>query len=120
MFTFLENQTCLTIKAARTDNGSDYVNKDLTSYFESKGIDHHTTMPYTPEQSGKAERLDCTLLDNTRSVLAESGLVRSVRGEAINTANTLCNLSPTVNKDKTPRELLFQFKSGLSKFACLW
>jgi len=36
-------------RAFRTDNGGEHVTKDLKGFFESKGIIHEFTPPYSPE-----------------------------------------------------------------------
>ena len=55
-----ETQTGNRLKAIRTDRGTEYVNKELTTYFQDSGITHNTTAPYTPEQNGVAERFNRT------------------------------------------------------------
>ncbi|GJW02014.1 retrovirus-related pol polyprotein from transposon TNT 1-94 [Tanacetum coccineum] len=41
-----------TIRYIRTDNGTEFVNKDLTAYYERVGIFHQKTVPRTPQQNG--------------------------------------------------------------------
>ncbi|GJT40062.1 retrovirus-related pol polyprotein from transposon TNT 1-94 [Tanacetum coccineum] len=41
-----------TVRFVRTDNGTEFVNKDLTDYYESIGITHEKTVPRTPQQNG--------------------------------------------------------------------
>ncbi|GJZ05924.1 retrovirus-related pol polyprotein from transposon TNT 1-94 [Tanacetum coccineum] len=41
-----------TVRFVRTDNGTEFVNKDLTDYYESVGITHEKTVPRTPQQNG--------------------------------------------------------------------
>ncbi|GJZ37157.1 retrovirus-related pol polyprotein from transposon TNT 1-94 [Tanacetum coccineum] len=50
-------QVCLnkTVRFVRTDNGTEFVNKDLTDYYESIGITHEKTVPRTPQQNGVVE-----------------------------------------------------------------
>jgi transposase InsO family protein len=59
----LERQTGRQVKTVRTDRGSEYLNKELTAYFTSKGIHHQLSAAYTPQQNGSAERLNRTLND---------------------------------------------------------
>lgn len=113
-FTLWETQSGKKIKAARTDNGGEYINKELSGYFKSKGINHQTTVPYTPQQNGKAERLNRTLMEKVRAMLAESELELSFWGEAIVTANFVRNRSPTATKDKTPWELFYGHKPDVA------
>jgi hypothetical protein len=101
----LENQTGLSVKAVRMDNGKEYINDYLGGFFKSKGIQPQTTVPYTPQQNGKAERLNLTLLDKVRAMLADADLPKELWGEAVITANYLRNRSPVTGKDKTPWEL---------------
>jgi hypothetical protein len=79
------------------------------------GIKHQTTVPYSPEQNGVAERLNRTLVEKARCMLMESGLSTDLWAEAIATANYLKNRSPTkVLKDKTPYEAWTGNKPDLS------
>jgi hypothetical protein len=77
-------------------------------------MQHQMTVPYTPQQNGKAERLNRTLLERARSMLAESGLPRSLWGEAIRTANYLRNRAPVKGKPLTPWELFVGRKPDVS------
>jgi len=120
-FSMFETQTERRIKAARSDNGGEYMSNILREYFKEKGIDHQTTMAYSPQSNGKAERLNRTLMEKTRAMLSEANLPESLWGEAITTANYLRNRSPTANKDLTPWELFFGKKPDLSNlrpFGC--
>ncbi|CAL2278325.1 unnamed protein product [Prunus armeniaca] len=44
------------VKVFRTDNGGEYVNNTLTSFFRAQGIIHQTTTSFTPQQNGVSER----------------------------------------------------------------
>jgi hypothetical protein len=114
VFTLLENQSGYKVKALRTDNGGEYVNSTLTTYLKSKGIQHQPTMPYTPEQNGKAERLNRTLIEKVRAMLADADLSKQLWAEALLTANKIRNRSPVSGKDKTPWELFFGEKPDVS------
>ena len=114
IFAELETQSGHQVKALRTDNGSEYVNSAVSSFLKSKGIVHQTTMTYTPQQNGKAERLNRTLMEKVRAMLSDAGLNKSLWGEAVYTANTLRNRSPAAGKDKTPWELFFNSKPDVS------
>jgi transposase InsO family protein len=105
VITYLEKQTGLSVKTVRTDNGKEYINNYLDGFFKSKGIQPQTTVPFTPQQNGKAERLNMTLLDKVRAMQADAGLPQEMWGEAVTTANYLRNRSPVTGKDKTPWEL---------------
>ncbi|GJR23168.1 putative ribonuclease H-like domain-containing protein [Tanacetum coccineum] len=44
-----------TVRFVRTDNGTEFVNKDLTDYYESIGITHEKTVLRTPQQNAIVE-----------------------------------------------------------------
>ncbi len=114
VFTMLENQSGCKVKALRTDNGTEYVNAAVSGYLKTRGIIHQTTMTYTPQQNGKAERLNRTLMEKIRAMLSEAKLSQRLWGEAAHIANTLRNRSPVAGKDKTPWELFFGVKPDVS------
>lgn len=90
-----ENQTGNKIKCLRTDNGGEYTSIELENYLKTNGIRHQTTVPYTPQQNGVAERTNRTLLERVRCMLFESNLDKRYWAEAMNTAVYLKNVSPT-------------------------
>jgi uncharacterized protein (DUF2164 family) len=102
----LENQTDCKVKSVHLDNGKEYVNQELGNYFKQKGIKLRNTPPYTPEQNGVAERLNRTLMEKTRSMLADAGLPKKAWAEATSTANYLRNVSPVSGRSRTPWELM--------------
>ncbi|GJS45882.1 retrovirus-related pol polyprotein from transposon TNT 1-94 [Tanacetum coccineum] len=58
-----------TVWFVRTDNGTEFVNKDLTDYYESVGITHEKTIPRTPQQNGVVERRNRTFVEAARTML---------------------------------------------------
>ena len=118
----LETRTGQRVCTVRTDNGGEYVNNELNSFFKLKGITHETTAAYTPQQNGKAERLNRTLLEKVRALLADSSLPDELWAEALAYANYSRVRSPVSGKDATPWQLLFGRKpdiSGLRVFGSL-
>lgn len=117
----LENLSGHKLRAVRTDRGGEYLNRELDRYFAAKGVLHQTTAPYTPEQNGKAERLNRTLMERVRAMLADSGLDQSLWSEAAQTATYIRNRSPTATGAKTPFELFFGTRPdvrGMRAFGC--
>ena len=110
----LETQSGKRCRAIRTDNATEYVNKELATYLKAKGIIHQTTVPYNPEQNGAAERLNRTLMERTRAMLSDAGLPSDLWAEAVVTANYIRCRSPAANKAKTPWELFFGNKPDVS------
>ena len=61
----LEQLSGRSLVKARSHNGTEYVNKNLADFFNSKGVVRETTARYTPEQNGAAERLNRTIMERT-------------------------------------------------------
>lgn len=102
---FVENQTGLKIKKVRSDNGTEYCNEGFKNYFKVKGIEHQTTVRYTPQQNGVAERTNRTIVEKARCLLQEANMDQKMWAEAVNTAVYLKNRSPhKAVKDCTPEE----------------
>ncbi|GKD86215.1 zinc finger, CCHC-type containing protein [Tanacetum coccineum] len=90
------------IKVLRTDRGGEYY--DLV-YFQSSGIIHQTTAPYTPQQNGVAERKNKTLKEMVNSMLSYSGLSKGFWDEAMLIAYYILNRIPNKNSKQTPYEI---------------
>ncbi|KAJ9565193.1 hypothetical protein OSB04_001159 [Centaurea solstitialis] len=90
------------IKTLRTDRGGEYYDP---VYFQSTGIIHQTTAPYTPQQNGVSERKNRTLKEMVNSMLTYSGLSDGFWGEAMLTACYLLNRVPNKRNKITPYEL---------------
>jgi len=58
----------------RVDRGSEFVNETLTKYSSTQGIELQMTVPYSPSQNGVAERMNHTLVELARTILAASKL----------------------------------------------
>ncbi|XP_075095496.1 uncharacterized protein LOC142173749 [Nicotiana tabacum] len=70
----VENQFKTNIKSIRSDNGLEFNNLEATVFFQSKGIVHQRTCPYTPQQNEVAERKHRYLLETARALLFQSKL----------------------------------------------
>ncbi|GJV73453.1 zinc finger, CCHC-type containing protein [Tanacetum coccineum] len=68
------------IKTLRTDRGGEYYDP---VFFQSVGINHETTAPYTPQQNGVVERKNRARKKMVNSMLSYSGLSDGFWGEAI-------------------------------------
>ena len=62
------------ISKLRSDNGGEYSSQEFEAYLKSKGIQHELSVAYSPQQNGVAERLNRTLMESARSMLAHAGL----------------------------------------------
>lgn len=105
------------ISKLRTDLGSEYFSNEQKMYYKSKGIQLESTVGYTPQQNGVAERLNRTIVEKVRTMLLESRISKSLWGEAVRSAVYLLNRSPTsgIKDNKTPAELWFNNKPNVNK-----
>ena len=62
-YTLVCNQYGAKVKVLRSDNGTEYINKDFSDFLSSLGIIHQTTCVSTSEQNGVAERKNRHLLE---------------------------------------------------------
>ena len=119
----VENSTGRKLKALRTDNGGEYTSKEFETYLKQNGIRHERTVHKTPEQNGVAERMNRTIVETARCMLAEAKLPRKFWAEAVSTAVYLRNRSPTAAVNgMTPFEALTGDKPCvgiLRVFGCL-
>uniref|UniRef100_A0A5S6Q5K7 Integrase catalytic domain-containing protein n=1 Tax=Trichuris muris TaxID=70415 RepID=A0A5S6Q5K7_TRIMR len=92
-------------KVLRTDNGTEYVNDQLTNFLKQQGIKHQTTVAHTPQQNGVAERKNRSLQEMAKCMLLDSNLPNRFWGEAMITAAYLQNRLPSRSIEKTPMEL---------------
>ncbi|KAJ9536538.1 hypothetical protein OSB04_un000290 [Centaurea solstitialis] len=88
------------VQTVRTDNGTEFKNTVLKSFYNSFGI--------TPEQNGVVELRNRTLVEAARSMLAESQLPQYLWAEAVNTACYTQNRSIIHRRfGQTPYHILF-------------
>ena len=110
----LETQSGQKLRKVCTDRGGEYLNNELKDFYSAKGIVHQTPAPYTPEQNGKAERLNRTLMERVRAMLQDAKLPNSLWAEVVTTAIFICNRSPVCGDFKTPKELFYGDKIDVS------
>lgn len=67
-----ERETNNKMKVLRIDNGLEFINKEITELLEKQGIQHQRSVPYTPQQNGRAEREMRILVEAARSVKRRS------------------------------------------------
>lgn len=65
------------IKVLRADNGREYSNSAMNSYLNSRSIVLENIAPYIPEQNGKAECENRTIVESTRIIIHVKGLPKN-------------------------------------------
>ncbi|GJT01461.1 retrovirus-related pol polyprotein from transposon TNT 1-94 [Tanacetum coccineum] len=103
------------VRNIRTDNGIEFVNQTLRSYYESVGISHETSVARSPQQNGVVERRNHTLGEAARTMLIYAKAPLFLWAEAVATACYTQNRSIIRRRHgKTPYELLHDRKPDLS------
>ncbi|TFY52466.1 hypothetical protein EVJ58_g10003 [Rhodofomes roseus] len=89
-----ENQTNEKIKAVRSDRGGEYTSTEFTEHLRKFGIEHQKTMPYSPQQNGRAERWNRTIVEKAMSMLHHAGLSHGFWQLAVDAAVHIYNRQP--------------------------
>ncbi|SCZ99678.1 BZ3500_MvSof-1268-A1-R1_C036g00034 [Microbotryum saponariae] len=61
----VELETNARLRILRTDNGGEYRSNAFTEFCKSKGIRRQYSIPYTPQQNGRAERVNYEMITTT-------------------------------------------------------
>ncbi|SGZ06990.1 BQ5605_C031g10985 [Microbotryum silenes-dioicae] len=70
----IENATGRRLKTLQSDNGDEYISSTFNGYCAARGIRRKLTIPYTPEQNGRAERLNRSIVKGTLALLHTKNL----------------------------------------------
>ncbi|GJZ39485.1 putative ribonuclease H-like domain-containing protein [Tanacetum coccineum] len=70
----------------RSDNGTEFKNRDMLEFRGNKGIKQEYSNAGTPQQNEVAERMNRTLIEAARTMLADSLLPITFWAEAVSTA----------------------------------
>ncbi|GJS35941.1 retrovirus-related pol polyprotein from transposon TNT 1-94 [Tanacetum coccineum] len=94
-------------KFIRTDNGTEFVNQDLTEFYENVSITHQKYIPRTLQQNGVVKRQNHTLMEVVRTMLIFSKALMFLWAETVATASYTQNISLIhARHNKTPYELV--------------
>ncbi|GJR88215.1 putative ribonuclease H-like domain-containing protein [Tanacetum coccineum] len=118
----IENQLSHRVKIIRSDNDTEFKNRDMLEFYGNKGIKQEYSNARTPQQNGVAKRMNRTLIEAARTMLADSLLPTTFWIEAVSTTCYIFNrVRVTKPQNKTPYELLFGHKpiiSYIRPFGC--
>ena len=110
----VEAETGKAVRCIRSDNGLEYVNKDVDDVLRKRKVIHQKSTPYTPEHNGRAERDMRTVIEAARSMIHAKELSLKYWGEAVqNVVYTLNRTGKTQKAAVTPFELWFKTKADL-------
>ncbi|GJT15903.1 putative ribonuclease H-like domain-containing protein [Tanacetum coccineum] len=105
--TEIENLVDKKVKIIRCDNGTEFKNRVMGEFCEKNDIKKEFSAARTPQQNGVAERRNRTLIEDARTMLADSKLPTTFWAKATNTACYVQNRVLVVKPhNKTPYELL--------------
>ncbi|GKB61394.1 putative ribonuclease H-like domain-containing protein [Tanacetum coccineum] len=107
--TGIENQINHRVKIMRCDNGTEFKNKKMNQLCEMKGIKREFSVARTPQQNGVAERKNRTLIEATRTMLADSKLPTTFWAEVV---NTTCYVQNRVLIIKPHNKTLYELLNG--------
>ena len=104
-FEDVERQTGRKVISLRTDNGTEYLNREVAKLLSSRGITHEISPANVKQCNGMAERENRTLCDTARSMLFNTDLSKTDRNllwtEAIGVAAYLRNRVPNRGSNST-------------------
>ena len=119
-FRNVKNKHNTRIKCIRSDNRTDFVNTKFKEFCSQYGIQHQLTITYNPQQNGKAERFNGTLINAAKTLLNDAKLSHQFWEDAIDTANYVRNRLPHKgNSNKIPYEILNKTKIDYSNIRFL-
>lgn len=86
-----------------TDNGGEFVNRELSDVFVKHRVRHNTTSPYTPTTNAVAERLNQTMMNLMRANLKQAGMASNMWEFALKAGLWVKNRLPhSANKGLSP------------------
>ncbi|GJT28574.1 putative ribonuclease H-like domain-containing protein, partial [Tanacetum coccineum] len=104
--TQIENLVDKKVKIIRCDYETKFKNKVMSEFCKKKGIKREFSIARTPQQNSVVERRNMTLIEATRTMLADSKLPTTFWAGATNTACYVQNRVLVVKShNKTPYEL---------------
>jgi len=114
--TQLETLTGLNIKRVRHDGAKEYVSHDLKAWYDNKGSKSEKTAPYSSQQSSKAERVNCDIMERVRAARLDAGAGEELRAEALSSGIHVLNRSRKAGQDVTPLEALTERRPDVKAF----
>lgn len=113
MMTTEDLETDNNVLKITTDNGSEFLSKRLTNFLLDRGIIHHKSSKYTPQQNGKIEREIRTIVEAARTLLNAASLSHVLWPEAIYSACYVLNRSLASNQIVTHYELWYGIRPNV-------
>lgn len=100
-----ENQMELKLKVVRTDNGGEFTGRDLEEWLKEKEIKHELSPAKTPQCNGTVERVNKSVIEMTRAMIADSKMPLEFWAEAVHTTVHIKNRSESTVHGMTPYQI---------------
>src|SRR6202158_6036634 len=101
-----ETQMSSKLRALHSDRGSEYMAGQVQDILKQRGIEHHLTMPGSPQSNGKAERFNRTIMDKAEAMRHTAGLSNGFWELAVAAAVHIYKRSPSrTTQWRPPHEL---------------
>ena len=92
----------------RSDHGGpEYISSDLWNFLSENGVEHQMTVPHTPQQNGRAERFNCTLLEKSKAMQQHACLLPFFWQDAVETSLHVYNRQPIQLWNGTKPDLFY-------------
>ena len=77
-----------------SDHGGEYISSDLWNFLSENSVEHQTTVPHTPQQNGRAECFNCTLLEKSEAMRQHACLPPFFWQDAVETSLHIYSRQP--------------------------
>ena len=118
-----ERQLSTTLKCKQTDRGGEFMSKEQNAYLAENRIECQTSMPDSPQQNGRVERFQQTIVNGAEAMQHHAGLSNGFWIYAVKAKLHTYNVTPIIRTDyKTLKELWSSQKLNISHlrvFRCL-
>ena len=110
-----ERQTNSLLLTVRSDRGGEFMARTFRSFLTQRGIEHQLSVVDHPQQNGRAERFNRTLLEKQNTMRLGSCLPKNLWNFAMEAAVHVYNRTPIRRTSwKTPQELFLGRKPDIS------
>ncbi|SCZ92785.1 BZ3500_MvSof-1268-A1-R1_C147g00778 [Microbotryum saponariae] len=111
-----------TLKVLRTDNGGEYCSRAFTEFCKTRGTRRQYSIPRTPQQNGRAERVNRSIVEGVLALLVDAHLPKTFWEEAAAYFVYCKNLCQHAALDKATPNSVWQgdhtTASALHPFGC--
>ncbi|SCV73495.1 BQ2448_7421 [Microbotryum intermedium] len=118
----VELETGVTLKVLRTDNGGEYRSRAFTEFCKARGTRRQYSIPHTPQQNGRAERVNRSIVEGVLALLADAHLPNTFWEEAVAYFVYCKNRCQHSALDKATPDFIWQGRrtnaSALHPFGC--